>query len=118
MYRPGLTESSLLVLASVASPNHGYGVMQEVHAASGGAIDVSSATVYATLERFVADGLVVEVGSEVVNGRNRRYYVMTDAGAAVLEAETARIRRTVAHAARRLRDHRPIHDHSRGAHTG
>ena len=43
-------------------------------------------------------------GEEVVDGRLRRYYRLTDTGVALLEAEIVRMTRNASTAAARLRD--------------
>ena len=48
-------------------------------------------TLYGALDRLAAEGLLEADREEVVNGRLRRYYRLTDAGAAVLEQEAARL---------------------------
>ena len=86
---PGpLQEPTFLILAALAAqPLHGYGVIQEVAQLSGGRVTLRPGTLYGALDRLVEQGLVVADREEVVDGRLRRYYRLTDEGAAVLEAE-------------------------------
>jgi DNA-binding PadR family transcriptional regulator len=60
-------------------------------------------TLYAALDRLVAEGLVAVDGEEVVNGRLRRYYRLTGTGAAALAEESERLAANAAVARRRLR---------------
>jgi DNA-binding PadR family transcriptional regulator len=60
-------------------------------------------TLYTALDRLVADGLVVETGTEIVDNRHRRYYALTDAGADLLSNEVQRLRANATLAATRLR---------------
>ena len=57
---------------------------------------------YAALDRLKADGLVTSDRDEIVDGRLRRYYRITDEGAEQLAAEVRRMRANAAAAALRL----------------
>ena len=57
---------------------------------------------YAALDRLKADGLVTSDKEEIVDGRLRRYYRITDEGTQQLTAEVRRLRANAAVAARRL----------------
>ena len=99
-----MQEPTYLVLTALADmPRHGYAVMQEVLAMSQGRVRLRTGTLYAALDRLMAQGLVEVTREEVVEGRHRRYYALTDEGVTVLDAETARLRANADQAARRLR---------------
>ncbi|GIG59952.1 hypothetical protein Lfu02_43240 [Longispora fulva] len=98
-----MREPTFWILTALATRAlHGYGVIQEVATLSAGQITLQAGTLYAALDRLTAEGLVEPDREEVVDGRTRRYYRLTRPGAAALEAETERMRRTAATAARRL----------------
>ena len=59
---------------------HGYGVIQEVAALSDGRVTLRPGTLYGALDRLVEQGLVAADREEVVDGRLRRYYRLTDDG--------------------------------------
>jgi DNA-binding PadR family transcriptional regulator len=101
---PGpLQEPTFLILAALAAePLHGYGVIQEVTQLSGGRVTLRPGTLYGALDRLVEQGLVVADREEIVDGRLRRYYRLSDNGAAVLEAEAARLSSNAAAALSRL----------------
>ena len=102
-----IREPTFLILSSLAGgEQHGYAIMREVNDISDGRVELRAGTLYTALDRLVAEGLVAETGTEVVDGRNRRYYALTDQGAAVLEAEIARMRANANRAATRLRNRR------------
>ena len=87
-----LSEQSLLILAALADqPRHGYGLVAEVSAMSAGRVQLRASTLYAALERLAGRGLVVPDRDEVDNGRLRRYYRLTDAGADALAEEARRM---------------------------
>ena len=99
-----IREPTFLILASLAGgEQHGYAIMREVKEISDERVTMRAGTLYTALDRLVEEGLVSETGSEVVDGRNRRYYALTDAGIEVLEAEIARMRANANRAASRLR---------------
>jgi DNA-binding PadR family transcriptional regulator len=93
----------LLLTALAAGRQHGYGLVQEVERLSAGRVQLRAGTLYGALERMTAEGLVAVDGEEVVAGRFRRYYALTDDGVGVLAVETAQRQTTTRTAARRLR---------------
>jgi DNA-binding PadR family transcriptional regulator len=59
------------------------------------------------LDRLADEGLLESDREEVVDGRMRRYYRLTDAGAALLEREAARLADNADAARRRLSRRQP-----------
>jgi DNA-binding PadR family transcriptional regulator len=99
-----MNEVSFLVLTSLAGgPRHGYGMLQEIEELAGPGERPQVATLYRTIDRLAADGLIEEHESEVVGGRFRRSYRLTERGLAVLSDEAARRASTAKVALRRLR---------------
>ncbi|WP_404815325.1 PadR family transcriptional regulator [Streptomyces thermolineatus] len=98
-----LQEPTLLLLTALADrPRHGYAIVQEVDAISGGRVRMRTGTLYGALERLVQQGLIEVHQEEVVDGRLRRSYALTGDGRTVLAAEAERLRATAAEAERRL----------------
>jgi PadR family transcriptional regulator, regulatory protein PadR len=86
-----VTEPAFFVLAAlVAGARHGYGIVQEVDALSGGRVQLKIGTLYGVLDRLVEDGLVELDREEIRQGRLRRYYRLTEAGGRCLEADSQR----------------------------
>jgi PadR family transcriptional regulator PadR len=77
--------------------------LQTVESLSQGRVRLRAGTLYAALDRLVAEGLVVASGEEVVDGRLRRYYRLTDEGRRVLTAEVRVWEANVKAAVRALR---------------
>ncbi|MFI7608444.1 PadR family transcriptional regulator [Micromonospora sp. NPDC049366] len=103
---PPLREPTFLILTALAlQPMHGYGIVRDVTALSGGRVALRPGTLYGALDRLGDEGLVEPDHEEVVDGRLRRYYRLTDTGRATLSAETERLRRNVEAASQRLRSH-------------
>jgi DNA-binding PadR family transcriptional regulator len=74
-------EPSLCVLLSLSGgPKHGYAMMAEARELCG--VSLGPGTLYATLARLEARGLIEALGLE----DRRRPYRLTDAGAAALRA--------------------------------
>jgi len=99
-----MREPTFLVLAALADGRkHGYALIAEAETLSGGRVKLKVGTLYAALDRLQAEGLVDAAGEEVVGGRNRRYYALTDAGADALSEEVARMQAKAALASARLK---------------
>jgi DNA-binding PadR family transcriptional regulator len=99
-----LQEPTFLILTALAArPQHGYGIMTDATGISGGRVRLRAGTLYAALDRLCTEQLVEPDHEEIADGRLRRYYRLTEDGASVLEAETERMQRNAAVAARRLR---------------
>ena len=74
--------------------------MEEI---SGGRVRLRAGTLYTALDRLTSDDWVAVDREEVVDGRLRRYYRLTDPGAARLAEEIERVRATTRVAETRLR---------------
>lgn len=84
---------------------HGYGIVSAVHELSAGAMEMKIPTLYAALDRLERQGLIAADGDEEVDGRRRRYFRLTEAGAARLATDAdrlAQLERAASSAARRL----------------
>lgn len=98
-----LREPTFLILTALArEPLHGYAIITEVASLSEGQMTLRPGTLYGALDRLSDDGLVTVDREEVVEGRLRRYYWLTNEGAEVLRTETERMQRNVEAATRRL----------------
>jgi DNA-binding PadR family transcriptional regulator len=103
-----LSEPTFLMLAALtAKPLHGYAIIQEVGALSAGRVKLLPGTLYTALDRLTAEGLVQRDREEVVDGRLRRYYRLTEDGIASLDRETVRLRELATAGEARLRALRP-----------
>ena len=99
-----LRPPSFFTLASlIDGPLHGYAIMRRASELSGGAVKVSTGTLYSILDRALTEGLVVAGEPYVVSGRERREYTLTPAGRLVLQEESARLARAARVVGTRLR---------------
>ena len=105
----------LLLTALAAGPRHGYALIEAEVELSAGRVRLKPGSLYGALDRLVREGLVRESGSEVVAGRHRRYYELTDDGAEVLSAQVERLQGLAAAAAAGLQEH---HRSRRAQHSG
>lgn len=75
---------------------HGYAIIRRASEVSGGRVRLSAGTLYTALDRLSAAGLIETDGEEVVDGRLRRYYRISDAGVEAVHQEAARLARAAA----------------------
>ena len=84
-----MTESGFYILFCLRQPQHGYGISQQVRRMTGGALTISAGTMYGTLSKMEADGLIAFVREE----DKRKLYQITPLGAEILDLEQRRIER-------------------------
>ena len=95
---PPLTPAGYQVLLALASgTTHGYAIMRFVDEITAGAVRLGPGTLYRTIARLVADGLVAETGEEA--DARRRNYRLTRLGRTAARRESALLARLVAVAA-------------------
>ena len=82
----------VLVLRAVSwQPLHGFEISLWLEERSGGALEIDDSALYQALHRLEARQLVVGEWGVSENNRRARYYELTDAGRAHLEAASARM---------------------------
>jgi PadR family transcriptional regulator, regulatory protein PadR len=87
-----MREPTYFVLAALlAGPLHGYAIIKRAEEMSGGRVRLATGTLYTALDRLTADGYIRLVAEEMVAGRIRRSYGLTDEGSAALRAEAQRM---------------------------
>lgn len=84
-----MTESGFYILFCLQTPQHGYGISQQVRKLTGGAVTIGAGTMYGTLSKMEKDGLIRFYSEE----DKRRLYQITELGREVLESEIKRIER-------------------------
>jgi PadR family transcriptional regulator PadR len=97
------TPSYYALAALIDGPLHGYAIVRRAAELSDGKVRLSTGTLYALLERAVADGLVTAGESYLERGRKRRDYTLTQAGRLALQAEAASLAQAAQTVTRRLR---------------
>ncbi len=84
-----MTETGFYILFCLQTPQHGYGISQQVKKLTGGAVTIGAGTMYGTLSKMETDGLIRFCSEE----EKRKLYQITDSGKEVLAAEIRRIER-------------------------
>jgi DNA-binding PadR family transcriptional regulator len=108
-----LTPAVLHILLALADEErHGYGIMKEVEARTGGETRLGPGTLYGSIKRMLADGLIEESEERPdpeLDDSRRRYYRITVFGRRVAGAEAARLDTLVSFAREKklLRGQRP-----------
>ena len=94
-----LTPAVLNILLALADEErHGYGIMQEVEARTEGETRLGPGTLYGSIKRMLADGLIEESDERPdpeMDDQRRRYYRITDFGRKVAGAEAGRLAKLV-----------------------
>lgn len=90
-----LPQAVFQILVALADQDrHGYAIMQDVVARTGGALRLSPGTLYGSIKRMLEDGLIVEVDdrpSPDEDDERRRYYRITQFGRDLAKAEADRL---------------------------
>lgn len=89
-----LPAATLHILLAVADePRHGYAIIQDVAARTGGKLRMSAGTLYRSIARMVEQGVIEEVSPRRMrtDDERRRYYRITPLGTATARAELRRL---------------------------
>jgi DNA-binding PadR family transcriptional regulator len=87
-----------ILLALGEGDRHGYSIMQEVAARSGGQVQLGPGTLYGAIKRMIQDGLIEESDERPdpdLDDERRRYYRLTDLGQRAAAAEADRLAKLV-----------------------
>jgi DNA-binding PadR family transcriptional regulator len=93
-----------ILFALAGGEKHGYEIMKQVQRDTHGAVKMGTGTLYGSIKRMLADGLITEAGDRpdpALDDERRRYYRATDRGERVLAAELQRYSEVVSIARRR-----------------
>jgi DNA-binding PadR family transcriptional regulator len=83
-----------ILLALAAEDRHGYGIIQDVAARTGGKLRLSPGTLYRSIQRMLEQGLIEETDERPapeLDDERRRYYRITAAGQSAARAEARRM---------------------------
>jgi DNA-binding PadR family transcriptional regulator len=84
-----MTETGFYILFCLQTPQHGYGIGQQVKRMTEGEVTISPGTMYGTLSKMEKDGLIAFFREE----DKRKLYQITALGQEVLSVELRRIAR-------------------------
>jgi DNA-binding PadR family transcriptional regulator len=83
-----------ILLALADGEKHGYAIMKDVETQSDGRIKMGPGTLYGSIKRMLAAGLIEESGQRPdpsMDDERRRYYRLTGLGQKVASAESQRM---------------------------
>ena len=90
-----LQPAAFHILVSLADGDrHGYSIMLEVSERTNGEVTLHAGTLYSTLKKLLADGLIREVAARPRDGSQdgrRRYYRLTPRGRETAQGEARRL---------------------------
>jgi DNA-binding PadR family transcriptional regulator len=87
-----LTEPVLMILLSLADqPRHGYALLKDMEALSGGRVRMSTGTLFGALRRLLEDGWIERFEQEDTS-RQKQAYRLTAAGRKQLQLELDRMK--------------------------
>jgi DNA-binding PadR family transcriptional regulator len=87
-----------ILLALVDGEKHGYAIMLEVEANTQGEVKMGPGTLYGSIKRMLAAGLIEECDERpdpALDDERRRYYRLSGLGQRALSAEAQRLARQV-----------------------
>lgn len=83
-----------ILMAVADGDRHGYAIIQDVAARTGGDVRLSAGTLYRSIQRMLEQGLLAESRERPapdLDDERRRYYRITPFGAEVARAEARRL---------------------------
>ena len=90
-----LPQATFHILMAVAEEDrHGYAIIQDVAARTGGKVRLGAGTLYRSIQRMLEQGLILEARKRPapeLDDERRRYYRITPFGGAVARAEARRL---------------------------
>jgi DNA-binding PadR family transcriptional regulator len=96
---PQLSPAAFHILVALADDDrHGYAIIQEVAARTGGEVMLGAATLYRSIQRLLEQGLILETRERPapeLDDQRRRYYRITPRGRAAARAEARRLQQLV-----------------------
>src|ERR1700733_6550769 len=87
-----------ILIALADDDRHGYAIIQDVAARTGGQLKLSAGTLYRSVQRMLEQGLILETRDRPApedDDERRRYYRITPEGTAAAKAEARRLRQLV-----------------------
>jgi DNA-binding PadR family transcriptional regulator len=113
-----MREATFYSLAALLEgPAHGYAILERVKKLSGGHVSLATGTLYAVLDRLEDEGLIQRTATEIVRGRARQYFEITEEGFGAVQAQAQRMA-LGAEAVRRASTSGPVRSGTRKRSTG
>ena len=85
-----LTEAVFYILLAVRTPNHGYGIIQEVERLTNGRVTLGAGTLYGAIQTLEKERWI-RIYSVDTESRKKKEYVITAEGREAFEEERTRL---------------------------
>lgn len=85
-----LTEAIFYILLAVRTPNHGYGIIQDVMEMTDKRVTLGPGTLYGAINSMLAKGWI-RLYSEDKESRKKKEYLITNTGKEIFENEVKRL---------------------------
>ncbi len=85
-----LTEAIFYILLAVRTPNHGYGIIQDIQTITSQRLILGPGTLYGAIQSLVKKGWI-QMYSEDAHSRKKKEYIITEAGRNAFEEEKMRL---------------------------
>lgn len=92
-----LTEALFYILLAVRTPNHGYGIIQDISEMTGGRVTLGPGTLYGAINSMLSKGWI-RLYSEDKESRKKKEYLLTSRGEEVFHNEVQRLNELVKNA--------------------
>lgn len=97
-----LSQAALHILIAIGTDErHGYAIMSDIAAMTGGAVRMGPGTLYTAIKKLLSEGLIEESGDRPdpeLDDQRRRYYRLSAGGRAAVTREVQRLNALVAQA--------------------
>lgn len=95
--RTPLTEALFYILLAARTPNHGYGIIQDVSEMTDGRVTLGPGTLYGAINSMLTKGWI-SLYSEDKESRKKKEYLITNVGKKVFQNEVKRLKELVINA--------------------
>ncbi|MBC2723869.1 PadR family transcriptional regulator [Desulfosporosinus sp.] len=92
-----LTEALFYILLAVKTPNHGYGIIQDISDMTGGRVVLGPGTLYGAINSMLTKGWI-RLYSEDKESRKKKEYLLTSLGREVFLNEVHRLKELIKNA--------------------
>ncbi|HHY26552.1 MAG TPA: PadR family transcriptional regulator [Desulfitobacterium dehalogenans] len=92
-----LTEALFYILLAVRTPNHGYGIIQDVSEMTDGRVTLGPGTLYGAINSMLTKRWI-RLYSEDKESRKKKEYLITDSGREIFQNERKRLNELIKNA--------------------
>jgi DNA-binding PadR family transcriptional regulator len=92
-----LTEALFYILLAVRTPNHGYGIIQDVSEMTNGRVTLGPGTLYGAINSMLTKEWI-SLYSEDKESRKKKEYIITNTGKEIFKNEVKRLNELIKNA--------------------